>query len=85
MTEEYQFMEYPSKWPPKRSIDPAFEVLEILKEDSEEGEWLRKRKAYLDNIIKAQSPNNKPDKIMIITPFTTWRDIADEYYKKEED
>lgn len=32
--------------------DPAMEVFDILLEDSPEGEWLRKRKTWLDNIIK---------------------------------
>lgn len=31
--------------------DPAMEIFDILQEDSPEGEWLRKRKAWFDNII----------------------------------
>lgn len=31
--------------------DPAMEIFYTLQEDSPEGEWLRKRKAWFDNII----------------------------------
>lgn len=36
---------------PPFPLDPAMETFYTLQEDSPEGEWLRKRKAWFDNII----------------------------------
>ncbi|WP_405286540.1 hypothetical protein [Methanobrevibacter sp.] len=45
--------------------DPAMEIFTILREDSVEGEWLRKHKAWMDKKINERCKNNK---IKLYTP-----------------
>lgn len=45
---------------------PAMEIFDILQEDSPKGEWLRKRKQWLDEKINGRCKNNK--KVIFYTP-----------------
>ena len=81
---------YPLDW----YYDEPTRIIEILLEDSEEGEWLRRKKAWLDSIINERIPKDKK-KVILYTPhpykdyyshdfleFPSWEEVSERWIEK---